>query len=309
MSTESIHGNLSLADISAFAASIAPRESQLTCFSEPERTPLFAQPGEIWTTRPSSTLPPDEQTSHWVLILERTTVQGHVHYRCAPMLSDAVMALDTDALLPTQLLGFTPAFAMGHVVSTTAHHLDEFVTRLPETEAQQLIQFADWVDSAEGHCPEDVVTGIPALDALDSRLAFHRELVAELNHIQCDEDVPAIAANVIPVDFFSAWQEALAQKMASEGAPRFHQALEVESLGLIIDVDAVGKADLPVTLNVSDTTGHQSEALSGARVLGAQGEVLGEIKGHSLVIPGHLFKGQLVVELHGIHLNLRSFSE
>jgi len=293
---------------------ILESKSTLQCFQE-DREPNFARPGEIWTTTPDSTLSEEEQASHWVVVLRRMELPEGTLLAVAPLFSDPPMADASDAILLRELLGFTPVVAVGLELSVPADALSSFVTRLPEKEIQILSDFSTWLGGTGDECPEAVVRGIPPLDYLDTRIAFHKNLANEMAYLQRPleewiapvgdmETEIRIEPNVIKVDFGDEWAAAMVRLYADEGAPSFHQAFIVESLGVSVDVDARAKAGSSVTFNVFDPTGHESTALEGCEIRDGDGSLLGMIKGHSCSVPAQNFRGAFSLVLNGTALNV-----
>jgi len=291
----------------------------LICFDEKQRIPTTAQPGEIWTTKPNSELSDEEKSSHWVVVTGRLELPGGPLLKVAPLFSEPSMADASDAILPRELLGFTPVAAVGLELSAPVDALSRFVTQLPEKETRMLRDFSAWIGGAGGECPEEVVRGIPALDHLDTRIAFHKNLSAEMAYLQrplegwiappteitaaCAEEV-AQPDNIITVDFSDEWAVAMQSLYADVGAPSFHQAFLVEWLGLSIDVDARAKAGSSATFNVFDATGHESHALDGCEIRDGDGSLLGMIKGHSCSVPAQNFRGAFSLVLNGAALKV-----
>jgi hypothetical protein len=291
----------------------------LICFDEKQRIPTTAQPGEIWTTKPNSELSDEEKSSHWVIVTGRLELPGGPLLKVAPLFSEPSMADASDAILPKRLMGFTPVVSLGLEISIPGDALDSLVTRLPEKEIQILSAFSAWIEGPGGECPEEVVRGIPALDHLDTRIAFHQNLAAELGYLQHPLEgwiappqklAAAYAAeiaqpdNVITVDFSDEWAVAMQSLYADVGAPSFHQAFLVESLGLSVDVDARAKAGSSATFNVFDATGHESNALDGCEIRDGDGALLGMIEGHSCSVPAQNFRGAFSLVLNGTPLDV-----
>ncbi len=293
---------------------ILESKSTLQSFQE-DREPNFASPGEIWTTTPDSALSEEEQASHWVVVLRRMELSEGTLFAVAPLFSDPTMADASDAILLRELLGFTPVVAVGLELSVPADALSSFVTLLPEKEIQILSDFSAWLGGKGDECPEEVVRGIPPLDYLDTRIAFHKNLANEIAYLQRPlegwiapvgdrETEVRIEPNVIKVDFGDEWAAAMVRLYADEGAPSFHQAFIVESLGVSVDVDARAKAGSSATFNVFDATGHESTALDGCEIRDGDGSLLGVFKGHSCSVPAQNFRGAFSLVLNGTALNV-----
>jgi hypothetical protein len=297
----------------AAGASISPRLRKLELFTQ-QISSDAAMPGQIWSTLPSSN-DSDESLTHWVFVLGRELLNESLILRVAPMFTDTVMADHQDAILPPDILGFDAAFALGLTVSTCSSVLNRCVLELPREWTTRLLGFERFVDGRSETRPSGLESGIPYVDQLDSRIAFHAELLAELDYLQ--QSLGHVLAepkfvgslefigNVVEVSFYGdllRGREALA---ADSGTEAFIQTFEVPDLHLILDVEAHPKSAV-VLFNISDAAGSPSLKLDGCEVCSGDGRSLGVIQGSSFALPVGAFFGSFVLMHEGKSVTLRS---
>jgi hypothetical protein len=293
---------------------IPPPKSELRCFVAGSRKQGSAQPGEIWTTRCDATAPQKEQSSLWVLVMKRLETARGCLFSVAPLFSDPTMADASDVILREGLLGFPAVVSLGLEMTATAEGLEARVTKLPARELRLLGAFSAWLGGKGDHCPQGLERGVPYLDDFDTRIAFHHNLSLELQHLQGPLQGWVSAGertamhgdegNVIVVDFAAAIQADLKLLAADEGAPVFHQAFRVESLGVFVDVEAQALQGSSVAFNVFDGHGAPSLKMDGCVILDEAGRQLAVIIGPSCLIPVEKFRGAFSVLKGGVPLAL-----
>ncbi len=301
MKTSSNSENDAIGRFLTLARRIPAAKSKLQCFSGASPDLRGAQPGEIWTTRPAAGASKRDQSSPWVLVMKRVELEGQPCFCVAPLFSDPTMADASDVILREELLGFPAVVALGLDVSVTLEGLDSCVTKLPGAEMRILRSFSKWLEGGRGARPKGVERGVPYLDSLDTRIAFHENLLAEIQHLQrplqawlsADEMTSGSDSNstVIEVDFAPDLQNTFEARAAADGSGLYHAAFNVESLGVSIDVEAQAKPGSFVGFNVFDRHGEPCDLMDGCVIVGGDGVYLGKIERHSASIAVEKFKG------------------
>jgi hypothetical protein len=314
MKTTSNSENDAIGHFLTLARRIPAAKSELPCFSSASLKKRGAQPGEIWTTRPDSGASKRDQSSLWVLVTKRVEWEGQALFCVAPLFSDPKMADASDVILRAGLLGFPAVVSLGLQISMTLEALDCRVAKLPGGEMRLLRSFSKWLDGGRGACPKGVERGVPYLDTLDTRITFHENLLAQIQHLQsplqvwvsAEEMKPGSgsASKVIVVAFGPALQEALQARAAADGTGLYHEAFKVESLEVSIDVEAQAKPGSFVGFNVFDRHGEPCDQMDGCVILGGDGVRLGKIEGHSASVPVEKFHGTFSILRGGVPLML-----
>jgi hypothetical protein len=159
-----------------------------------------AEPGQIWSTNPSSSKDPRGETPVWVLVLQKLPgrVRGRHLFEAAPLFPETELAGPHDALLPAGIAGFQCAAALGTRLTILQDSLADYQATVPPPLLQWLNSFCGRKNKPEAPGAIPVYTGAPYLGQSDIRIRFHQELAERLDHLWAPV---ALALDTTSIDF------------------------------------------------------------------------------------------------------------